>query len=454
MGRRRGSSTGVSTTTTTTVARIEHAHSTDVKLPLKAFKLWCLKRCSRASAVAASPTSHGSEAVATGVIESQKQPAWMRDGSLDPTIWRNLPDEIHEHILAFLPFPTLFRCATVCKQWRNIAHGTHLRLTRAAPTTAAPWPAYCPVRYTQTETGALHWSGFSLATNKWQPLPQLPLPSSPGKSIITGSGGLLVVYKPNSIFVCNPVTGQRRELPPTNQKWLRPDILHMIVNELTASYKIILAGTEAYSASKPQPTEVYDSATNTWTITGSLPTDLYLDTQDAALENGLLYCTAQKAYMQTGDTLVGTDALVAYDVARGVWSEVASHLPDESARQTPLVCGGKMIMAVAPVDDDGPVGCFYALNAASRRWELLASMPEELHRRVRSWGVCSVVAGQHIVVVSDTAQGCVVAYDVNRRTWSELRSPIKFGKSSKVISNKDVRSLAPISFCPDMNASP
>lgn len=375
----------------------------------------------------------------------------MRDGNLDPTIWKNLPVEIHEHILAFLPFPNLFRCATVCKEWRNITQSYHLRLTRTAAS-VTPWTAYSPIRYSQTESGALHWSGFSIATNKWQPLPQFLLPLSPGKSVVSGAGGLLVVYKPNSIFVCNPVTGQRRELPPTNQNWSRPDVLHMITND-DASYKIILAGTEAYSASKPQATEVYDSTTNIWTITGKLPADLYLDTQDAALENGILLCTAQKAYVQAGEMLVGTDALVAYNVQHGTWSEVASHLPDESARQTPLVCGGRTIMAVAPVDDDGPVGCFYALNAISRRWVLLASMPEELHRRVRSWGVCSVVSGEHIVVVSDTAQGCVVAYDVAHGTWSERRPPIMFGRKSK-LSIKDVRSLTPISFRPDVNAPP
>jgi hypothetical protein len=372
-------------------------------------------------------------------IESQRQPAWMRDGALDPAIWGSLPDEVHEHILAFLPFPCLFRCATVCQRWRDITQSAHVRLTRAAPTAAAPWPAYCPVRYTQTASGALHWSGFSTATNKWQPLPHLALPPSPGQPTLAGAGGLLVVYKPTSIFVCNPVTNHLHQLPPPHQSWSRPDVLHMIPTS-SSSYKIILAGTEAYSASKPQPSEVYDSNTNTWTVTGRLPADLCLDTQDAALEteSGVLYCTAQKR-------MVGTDALVAYDVARGVWWEVAGHLPDESARQTPLVCGGRTVVAVAPVDDDGPVGCLYALS--NGRWELLASMPEELHRRVRSWGVCSVVGGDVVVVVSDTAQGCVVAYDVARGTWSER---IKFGKSKL----KDVRSLAPVSFRPDVNALP
>lgn len=381
--------------------------------------------------------------------EIAQKAAWMRDGNLDATIWMNLPDEILEHILRFLPFPNLFRFAAVCSQWRAICRSPHLRLTR--PLTNS-WPSYCPVRYSQSHPGTLQWSAFSIATNKWQDMPQIALPRSSGKSILTGAGGLLVIYRPGTIVVVNPVTGQRRELPATIQKWSRPDVLHLIA-EPEGGYKIILAGTEAYSARKPQPTEVYDSVTESWTITGSLPTDLHLDPQDGALDShGRLVCTAQKS-PAGGDTLfAGTDALVAFDVARGVWSEVVSELPDESARQTPLVTAGRTLMAVAPVDDDGPVGCLYALNAVSRRWELLASMPEPLHRRVRSWGAC-VVTGHHVVVVSDTAQGCVVSYDLSQGTWSERRSPIKFTKSSR-LGLKDLRLLAPISFRPDVNASP
>lgn len=375
------------------------------------------------------------------------KPAWMRDGTLDATIWKNLPEEILEHIVAFLPFPNLFRCATVCKQWRAFSRSLHLRL----PASASPWPSYCPIRYSQSDAGALHWSAFSIATNKWQAMPPIAPPPKPGRIFLTGAGGLLAIYRPGApIVVVNPVTGQRRELPTTLQQWSRPDVLHMITSPHGA-YKLILAGTEAYSARKPQPTEIYDSEIGSWALAGSLPADLYLDPQDGALDShGRLVCTAQKA--SAGDTLAGTDALVAFDVTRGVWSEVASDLPDESARQTALATAGRTLMAVAPVDDDGPVGRLYALHSVSRRWELLAAMPEPLHRRVRSWGAC-VVSGHHVVVVSDTAHGCVVSYDLSQRTWSERRSPIKFGKSTR-LSNKDVRLLAPISFRPDVHACP
>lgn len=373
-----------------------------------------------------------------------QKPAWMRDGNLDATIWKSLPDEILEHILGFLPFPNVFRCAAVCKQWQAICRTPHLRLT-----VTNPWPTYCPVRYSQSETGKLQWSGFSIETNKWQAFPGISLT---GKVMLTGAGGLLAIYRPGSMIVLNPVTGQRRELPEPLQKWSRPDVFHMIVDD-QGGYKVILGGTEAYSARKPQPTEVYESVTGRWSIAGGLPADLYLDAQDGALDSqGRIVCTAQKA---SGDTLAGTDALVAFDVTRGVWSEIAGDLPDESARQTPLATAGRTLVAVAPVDDDGPVGCLYELNALSRRWELLASMPEALHRRVRCWGACAV-SGRHVVIVSDTAQGCVVSYDLSRRTWSERRSPIKFSsKASRLSSVKEnVRLLAPISFRPDVHASP
>nr|PNR41183.1 hypothetical protein PHYPA_018586 [Physcomitrium patens] len=389
--------------------------------------------------------------VVVSATSATQKLAWMRDGDLDATIWKNLPEEVLERIFALLPFPNLFRCATICKKWRMIAQSPLLRLTRAS-SIVTPWPSYCLVRYSQRESGALHWSGFCTDTNKWQDMPRISIPTCPGKCVITGSGGLLAIYKPGTVLVCNPITGQQRELPRTNQKWSWPNVLHMVTDDVQGSYTIILAGTEAYSIRKLQATEVYDSVTNKWVVTGSLPAGMRLDTQDAALDNGLLYCTAQKVYVQAEDNLVGTDALVAFDIHRGVWSEVANEFPDDSARQTPLVCGGRIVMAVAPVDDDGPVGCFYALNAVTKHWELIASMPEVMHRRVRPWGACAV-SGNDIVVVSDSAQGCVVSYDMAWGTWCERKAPIKFTKSNRP-SAKEVRLLATVSFRPDANATP
>jgi len=379
-----------------------------------------------------------------------KEQAWMQDGNLDKAIWDALPEELLERVLAYLPLTDLARLATVCKRWQSLIHCPLFLQTHAE--NSSSWPSYGPVRYSVnlSENGKFHWSGYCKSTNKWQKLPPLSLPCLAGKKVWSGAGGLLCFYNRDNVgrlTVCNPVTNRWRELPPMNQKWRWPCVTHMIVDQSRKSYKIILAGNEAYPRNsityRSQSTEVYDSVLDTWQLSGCLPNDLYLDTQDAALHNGLLYCTAQKTRTQTSDSLSAYDALIAYDVQRGVWTEVSSQLPDSSAYQTPLLCGGHLVIVVAPLDNDGAEGRFYVLDAKTKNWSLLTIMPQSLHKKLGFWGVC-VAHGSQILVVSDTST-LIVVYDMGEGTWQEL-------SSHQADSNFEF--LTPTIFSPNVNAIP
>lgn len=379
-----------------------------------------------------------------------QKPAWMREGNLNQSLWKELPDELLEHVLAFLPFIDLFRHSTVCKRWQSLIDCPQFQHARAE--SSALWPSYSPIRYNDkmSENGEFHWSGYSTRTNKWQQMPPLSLPCLTGKKVWAGAGGLLCFYnreKMGRLVVCNPVTRNWRELPAMNQKWRWPCVTHMIVDPSTKAYKIIMAGTEAYprssSSNRSRNTEVYSSILDKWECMGSLPADLYLDTQDAALHNGILYCTAQKAYAPTSDALLAYDALVAYDVTRGVWTEISSELPDSTSYQTPLICGDRVMMVVAPLDDDGPVGSFYILHEVTKRWNLVTSMPESMHRSLGFWGVCGA-EGNKIYVVGETSR-LVVVYDVLKNSWKEL----PYNKTESKF-----HLLTPISFQPDVSIIP
>ncbi|CAM6030875.1 unnamed protein product [Sphagnum balticum] len=379
-----------------------------------------------------------------------KEQAWMQDRNLDKAIWDALPEELLERVLAYLPLTDLARLATVCKRWQSLIHCPLFLQTHAENSSSRP--SYGPVRYSVnlSENGKFHWSGYCKSTNKWQKLPPLSLPCLAGKKVWSGTGGLLCFYNRDNVgrlTVCNPVTNRWRELPPMNQKWRWPCVTHMIVDQSSKSYKIILAGNEAYPRNsityRSQSTEVYDSVLDTWQLSGCLPKDLYLDTQDAALHNGLLYCTAQKTHTQTSDSLSAYDALIAYDVQRGLWTEVSSQLPDSSAYQTPLLCGGHLVIVVAPLDNDSAEGRFYVLDARTKNWSLLTIMPQSLHKKLGFWGVC-VAHGSQILVVSDTST-LVVVYDMGEGTWQEL-------SSHQADSNFEF--ITPTIFSPNVNAIP
>lgn len=369
--------------------------------------------------------------------------------------------------MSFLPFPDLFQCCTICKQWRDIPQSPHLRLTRSP--NQLPWPSLCPLRYNNeaSESGEFRWSGYCAATNKWQKMPPLSLPYLAGKKVWAGASGLLCFYNRENtdrLVVCNPVTKQWRELPPMNHTWRWPCVTHMIANEETNSYIIVMAGTEGYPSSggygRSRITEVYNSTCDKWEAGGSLPLGFYLETQDAVYENGLLYCTVQvysqqqqQQHQQQSETLSSSsaDAMVAYDVRKKVWKEVSRALPDSSSCQTPLVCGSSrgIAMAVAPVDGDGPPGQIFVLDATSR-WRLVASMPEAMHRDIGFWGACfSSSGGDEIFVMSDTGE-LVVAYNLATNSWHTVPQGNK--KHSAAVTS--CRILVPISFRPDVTSTP
>ncbi|CAM6015514.1 unnamed protein product [Sphagnum balticum] len=426
--------------------------------PLKAFGLSSFLGLLSLKSGGGATSSHGpkfiaakGEASAEVTLEHVvKEQAWMKDGNLDMAIWGVLPEELLEHILAYIPFPHLSCIVTVCKRWQSLIHCPLFLQTHAENT--SQWPSYGPVHYNvkMLENGEFHWSGYCKFTNTWQKLPPLSLPCLAGKQVWSGAGGLLCFYNRDNmgrLTVCNPVTKRWRELPPMNQKWRWPCVTHMIIDESTKAYKIVMAGNEAYprnsSSYRSKSTEVYDSLLDTWQLSGSLPKDLYLDTQDGVLYNGLLYCTAQKTRTEMSDELLAHDALVAYDVQRGMWIEVCSQLPDSSAHQTPLSCGGHMVMVVEPLDNDDAEGRVYVLDATTKNWSLLTIMPPSLHKKLGFWGVC-VAHGNQIFVVADTSM-VVVVYDMGEGTWQELPSHQ---------ADSTFQSITPTLFSPDVNAVP
>lgn len=85
-------------------------------------------------------------------------------------------------------------------------------------------------------------------------------------------GGLVCLvadYRPFALFVCNPITKVARQLPLRICK-RRPRIVCMIVDRLAqGNYKIIAAG--GYRTDDDRwTTEVFDSITSSWRVSGSL----------------------------------------------------------------------------------------------------------------------------------------------------------------------------------------
>lgn len=336
------------------------------------------------------------------------------DDELCPALWSTLPRELLERTLAFLPFPHLFRLRTVCRRWNALPHCAYFR--HVAPN---HWGACLPVLFCKDTTldaaddddsgwNSDSWSAFDTSSHSWLRLPPLTClePRHP-KYLVVGSGGLLCIGDfdgTENLIVCNPVTRSFRELPPTLLQWAEPDLTSMAIatdprpqtpNPNSNPYKLVLAGNRAFNPEKKgyRTTEVYDSRTKSWSITGDIPPNIELHSQEGALCNNILYCLARN--FKFGDW----NTIAAYDLASGKWTTIVQNIPHGS--RTPHIIGSHgRILAIAEQDE---IVALFELNLVTKQWRKVSEMPNEMYAGLGKRVVACTVDGDRICVTGCSA---------------------------------------------------
>ena len=240
---------------------------------------------------------------------------------------RFLPEELQDKVVACMPFRNVFQFLLVSKSFGDIIKRSsflqprshHFRIEgKFTPT----------VFFIDPAERRWHWLGFDLVSGKWSRLPSL---STDGvgfpdallckEFLVAGSGGLLCINvstEPNleKLKICNPVTGAIRDLPPMNFA-RQPVVMNIILDKETDDYKVIVAGSATPGSEKlSKKTEVYDSTTSTWKVTGDVPGPEYAlnEYQTGAFSEGILYCVG---FIEGGN--VATRGILAYHVESGEW---------------------------------------------------------------------------------------------------------------------------------------
>jgi hypothetical protein len=241
--------------------------------------------------------------------------------------WGVLPEDLQDKVVACMTFHDVFKLLLVIKSFKDILkrpsflqpRSHHFRVEgKFTPTSFFIDPA----------ERRWHWLGFDLITQKWSRLPSL---STDGigfpdallckEFLVAGSGGLLCINvstQPNSekLKICNPVTGAIRELPPMNIP-RQPVVMNIILDKETGNYKVICAGSATPGSEKlSRKTEVYDSTTREWKVTGDVPGPEFglNEYQTGAFSEGILYCVG---FLEGGN--VATRGVLAYHVESGEW---------------------------------------------------------------------------------------------------------------------------------------
>lgn len=279
---------------------------------------------------------------------------------MDQGLWSNLPEDVMDRILAWLPVASFFRFRTVCKRW------SYIMFSSSFLSVCSHVPAQSPyfLKIANFENSMI-LSSFDPSVNKWHNIPIDFLPYHAGYPVAAARGLLCFINKIRgymddytSLFICNPLTKHWRELPPMLSKQ-RPILVSMVVDKTTKAYKVIVAGQVS--------TEVFDSSSSTWKKSGSLPRGEEIS-RNIAYCNGQVYCLAPRWY---------NCILLSYNVEQEVWARVKTgRLPGYCQFRHLVECKGHLVIVGKSVRHQILTICIWLLEQRTMKWREVGRMPQ------------------------------------------------------------------------------
>lgn len=332
---------------------------------------------------------------------------------LQPHLWSELPHELIERILAFLPVSSIFRFSAVCKSWRSLLfsrpflcfrsqlpfhhhqHGTYfLALNRS--------------RYQQL-------SAYEVISKKWYafPLDFLPTVAYP----VSSAGGLICFLSSNldmgtaTLIVCNPLTRKWKELPSMLCKRV-PLVISMVVDRKSMAYKILIAGGLEDSKLNRRTTEMYDSMTGKWVHCGSLP-------QDEDISRTMVEYCGYYLCLTRGPG----SGLLAFNLQTQLWIKMrTSKIPGYSKFRHLVECGGS-ILVIGKALRRYVLGLYiWCLDPKTLRWREVGKMPRAIcDQFFSSPSECFYCTAQgHLIFFSRYFYNQGLVYNTVENSWQQV----------------------------------
>lgn len=270
-------------------------------------------------------------------------------------IWSGLPEDLVDRTLACLPVPSFFRFRAVCKRWNTLMLSDAFLELWSRVSSQRLWLFSIHVQHS-TEMVAM---AYNPSLGIWH---NVPVPQYPSKMYtLASAGGLLCAAAyPNRlavVCVCNPLTNRWRDLP--SMLYIkRVHLLGMVVDRASKSYKIVVVGTQS-RLDLVSNTEVYESSTGSWEITGKA--------LGAFTSHRLVYCNGLFYNLSATRGWPVTLILHAYDIEQKIWREEirSTMLLNFQAPPSLVECQGCLLI-VGRISEDN----HFAKPKAIRVWEL------------------------------------------------------------------------------------
>ncbi|XP_024387882.1 F-box/kelch-repeat protein At5g15710 [Physcomitrium patens] len=325
--------------------------------------------------------------------------------ALDEALWSNLPEHLHDIILAFLPLPSFFRLRCVCKRWNEIVNSKNfLSICSRVPSQGSLFLMFADMLQQKC-------AAYDPTSQRWHMLPPsyfLPCPYFESIVVVATAGGLLCLEgrtgsQNRYLSVSNPMTRTQRKLPPMLHM-KSPYVVGMVMDREHRSYKILVV-----QDGESLTSQVYDSRSNSWYLTSSLPSRVALITGTAFI-NGYLYSMSFGA----------TTGVLAFDVNKGTWDQVKVKMP--LALICPQLIGhrGQLLM-VGGVEEYGSLRSvrLWRLDITRSEWVEFQCMPETLFNRLFKSRRHQFLCFSHgdYVCFTESSSREMLMYDMYRNAW-------------------------------------
>ncbi|XP_024384400.1 F-box/kelch-repeat protein At5g15710 [Physcomitrium patens] len=274
---------------------------------------------------------------------------------LQDRIWSGLPEDLIDRTLACLPVPSFFRFRSVCKRWNTLLKTNPFLELWSTVVSQQLWLFSIHVKH-PSEMVAM---AYSPSLGIWH---TVPVPQYLSKMYtLASAGGLLCSAAYTNrlavVCVCNPLTTQWKHLP--SMLYIkRVHLLGMVVDKVTRHYKIVVVGTQSRQ-DLVSNTEVYESATGSWEITGRA--------LGSFTSHRLVYCNGLFYNLSATRGWPVTLILHAYDIGQQSWREEirSAMLLNFQAPPSLVECQGSLLI-VGRISEDS----HFAKPKAIRLWEL------------------------------------------------------------------------------------
>lgn len=329
-----------------------------------------------------------------------------------------LPNDVLERILSFLPIASIFKATSVCKRWYEVIHSS--RTIWANRASQKPWY----FMFTCNDTAAGY--AYDPDLRKWY---NLDLPCIEKRNWFISSSSGLVCFMDNNtrsrIFVCNPITRNRRkllEVPGVKS----PDYSALAIsmdNEST-DYDVVVVKTKQVPEDFlcwQLSIHIYESQRELWV---TLATEILVGWRggdEGVICKGVLYCLIHFTGV-VGNPLI-RQGLLMYDLAaRSSGTLMSTSIPAPCS----LTCGRLMnlndklvlVGGIAKLDRPDIIKGIGIWELHEKQWREVARMP---HKYFQGFGefddVFASSGSDDLIYIQSYGATALLAFDMSRKQW-------------------------------------